>query len=74
MTQITTQGVDMDEGTPQWLTFTFNKKQKMVLSKLSLQQAITEEPKKTKKAKTINHLSRTSSGEVIVNIMSPMEA
>lgn len=34
--QITNEGGSTDEGTPQWLTFTFDKKQKVVLPKLTL--------------------------------------
>lgn len=35
-TQVNTKGGSTEEGTPQWLTFTFNKKKKVVLPKLSL--------------------------------------
>lgn len=44
-----------------------------MLLKLILQQAIIEELKKTKKDKTIHHLSRTGSSEVIVDILTPVE-
>ncbi|XP_059064777.1 uncharacterized protein LOC131856854 [Cryptomeria japonica] len=73
MTQITAEEGGTYEGTPQWLIFTFDKKQKVVLPKLTLQQDITEDPNKTKRAKTIHHLSRIGSSEVIADIASLVE-
>lgn len=65
---------DKDEDTSQWLSFTFEKKKKVVLPNLTLQQAITKEPRKMKKEKTICHLSRIGSGEVVGDIATPIQA
>lgn len=61
-----------DEDTPQWLSQIFEKKKKVVLPKITLQQEIIEEPRKTKKANTIHHLSRVTPSEVITDIESPI--
>lgn len=61
-----------DKDVPQRLEFTFNKnKRKVVLPKVTLQQTIMEEPRKVKKDKTVNHLSR-SFGEVVADIVVPL--
>lgn len=63
---------DKDDDIPQWLEFTFGKKKrKAKLSKVTLQQVITEEPPKAKKLKIVHHLSKTSSGEVIIDVVVP---
>lgn len=65
---------EKDKDVPQWLNFTFKKKKKVVLPKVTLQQAIIEEPRKTKRARTVHHLSRIGSGEVIVDVAVPTQA
>lgn len=65
---------EKDKDVPQWLKFTFEKKEKVVLPKVTLQQAITEESWKTKKAKIVHHLSRIESGEVIADVAAPTQA
>lgn len=64
---------EKDKDVPQWLNFTFEKKKKVVLPKVTLQQAITEEPRKTNRAKTMHHLLRTCSSEVIADVAIPTQ-
>lgn len=66
---------DKDEDISKWLEFTFEKKKrKAELPKVSLQQVIIEEPPKAKKLKTVHHLSKMGSGEVIVDVGVPLKA
>lgn len=65
---------DKDEDMPQWLEFTFEKKKrKEELPQVTLQQVITEEPPKAKKIKTVHHLSKTGSSEVIADVAVPLQ-
>lgn len=53
---------------PQWLNFTLKKNEEVILPNITVQQAITDSPRKAKRAKTIHHLSRTNLGDVIVSV------
>lgn len=65
---------DNDEDIPQWLEFTFEKKnRKAKLPKVTLHQVIIEEPPKAKKLKTIHHLSKMGSSEVIEDVTIPLQ-
>lgn len=68
--QVTTQGERIDSSMSQWLSFSFQKKEKIVLSSITLQEAIVESSRRTKRAKTLHHLSRSDSGDVIVSIIA----
>lgn len=64
---------DKDKDIPQWLEITFEKKKKKVeLPKVTLQQAIIEEPRKVKKPKVIHHLLRIGFGEVVADVVVPL--
>lgn len=45
-----------------------------MLPKVTLQWAITEEPRKVKKAKTVHHLSRTGYGQVVADVVVTLQA
>lgn len=70
--EVTVHGEEKDDNLPQWLNFTFKKKEKVVLLNSTLQQAIIESPRRAKRAKTIHHLSRTDSRDVIASIATPV--
>lgn len=44
-----------------------------MLSSITLQEAVTESPKRTKKDKTLQYLSRSDSGHVIANVATPIQ-
>lgn len=74
-TNIVSHQGDKDQEILQWLEFTFKKKKKKEeFPKVTLQQVIMEEPPKGKRPKIVHHLSRTGSGEVVVDVAVPLKA
>lgn len=68
--QVTTQGEQLDSSIPQWLNFNFQKKKKIVLPSITLQETIAKSPRRPKKAKTLHHLSRSDSGDIVARIVT----
>lgn len=66
------QGGEQDDSMPQWLNFTFKKKSKVILQNITLQEAIIKSPRRVKRARMI-HLSRMDSGDIIVDIATPVQ-
>ncbi|XP_059068859.1 uncharacterized protein LOC131859285 [Cryptomeria japonica] len=70
--QVTPQGGKQDSNVPRWLGFNFERKRKIVLSKVTLQDVMVETPKKRKRENNLHHLIRNESGEVLASIATPM--
>lgn len=66
-------GEEHDDTVPQWLSFTFKKKEKFFLPNLTIQDVIKKYLRRMKKKKTIHHFSRTDSWEVIADIVAPVQ-
>lgn len=73
-TQVTSQQQQQDSSMSQWLCFDFEKKKKVVFPSITLQYVIMESLKRAKKDKTIHHLNRSDSRDLMANIAAPVPA